>query len=140
VSGFLDSPKSRSLLDAARVARLATHHTSGGIDVVPITFALVDDTIVTVVDHKPKRTPKLQRLENIRTNPSVTVLVDHYSDDWSTLWWVRARGQASVVDPLTPELVAPLVAKYEQYRTHPPTGAGIVISVTELTGWSAGDY
>ena len=67
--------------------------TRGLIDLVPITFAVVDDdSIVTAVDHKPKRTTRLQRLENIRKNPSVTVLVDHYDDDWSTLWWVRARG------------------------------------------------
>jgi PPOX class probable F420-dependent enzyme len=137
----LDSRKSRSLLEAARVARLATHHPNGGIDLVPITFALVDDdTMVTAVDHKPKRTTNLQRLDNVRLNPSVTVLVDHFEDDWSKLWWVRARGDAQVVDTLTAGLVEPLVAKYEQYRAHPPAGAGIVIAITELTGWAAGDY
>ncbi len=136
---FLDYQKSRSLLEAARVARLATHNPRGGIDLVPCTFVLVDDdTIVTAVDHKPKRTARLQRLENIRTNPSVTVLVDHYDDDWSTLWWVRARGDAHVVDQLEPPLVEALVAKYGQYDDHRPDGPAIVIRVTELTGWSAG--
>jgi PPOX class probable F420-dependent enzyme len=122
---------------------LATHNARGGIDLVPCTFALVDDdTIVTAVDHKPKTTLRLQRLENIRLNPSVTVLVDHYDDDWSTLWWVRARGAAAVVDHPDSALIGPLVEKYEQYRDHAPTGPAIVIKVTELTGWSAGvgDY
>jgi PPOX class probable F420-dependent enzyme len=144
VNEFLDYQKSRSLLDrlaTARVARLATHNPRGGIDLVPCTFALVnDDTIVTAIDHKPKRTARLQRLENIRTNPSVTVLVDHYDDDWSTLWWVRARGDARVVDHLEPALVEALVVKYGQYADHRPDGAAIVIHVTELSGWSAGDY
>ena len=104
---------------------------------MPCTFALVDDdTIVTAIDHKPKRTTRLQRLENIRRNPSVTVLADHYDEDWSALWWVRARGNAHVVDEPEPALIEVLVAKYEQYRAHPPTGAVIVIRVTELTGWS----
>lgn len=142
MSEFLVFPRSRSLDDrlaAARVARLATHNPRGLIDLVPITFAVVDDdSIVTPVDHKPKRTTQLQRLENIRKNPSVTVLVDHYDDDWSTLWWVRARGNAQVVDELEPRLFEALVAKYEQYRDQPPAGAAIVITITDLTGWSAG--
>jgi PPOX class probable F420-dependent enzyme len=139
----LDYRKSRSLLEAARVARLATHNERGGIDLVPFTFALVDDdTIVTAVDHKPKRTMRLQRLENIRLNPSVTVLVDQYDDDWSALWWVRARGDAHIVDDPAPDLIAPLVAKFEQYRDQQPAGAAVVIRITDLVGWAAaeGDF
>jgi PPOX class probable F420-dependent enzyme len=137
----LDYRKSRSLLESARVARLATHNPRGGIDLVPCTFALVDDAIVTAVDHKPKRTTQLQRLENIRNNADVTLLVDHYDDDWSALWWVRARGQALVADEPARPFIDALVAKYEQYRVQPPAGAAVVIHVTELTGWSAGgDY
>ena len=109
---------------------------------MPCTFALLaDDTIVTAVDHKPKRTTRLQRLENIRANRTVTVLADHYDDDWSALWWVRARGEADVVDDPERALIEALVSKYEQYRVDPPAGPAIVIRVTELTGWSAtGDY
>jgi PPOX class probable F420-dependent enzyme len=120
------------------VARLATHHPNGGIDLVPVTFAFLDDdTIVTAVDHKPKRTPQLQRLENIRTNPSVTVLVDHYDDDWSALWWVRVRGEARVVAEPARDVLEPLVAKYEQYRAHVPAGPAILIRVVDVHGWSA---
>jgi PPOX class probable F420-dependent enzyme len=141
----LDSPKNPSLIDrlaTARVARLATHNQRGGIDLVPCTFALVDDdTIVTAVDHKPKRTSRLQRLENIRANPSVTVLIDHYDDDWSALWWVRVRGEARVVDDPDPALIETLVTKYAQYRDRPPTGPAIEIHITEVSGWSVlGDY
>jgi PPOX class probable F420-dependent enzyme len=134
----LDFPKNPSRADvaAARVARLATHNPSGAIDLVPITFALVGDTIVTAVDHKPKRTTQLQRLENIRKNPNVTVLVDHYSDDWQTLWWFRARGNAAVVDTPEPSLLEPLVAKYAQYGEQYPYGPAIVIQIADVAAWS----
>jgi len=142
--GFPKNP-SRADVAAAPIARLATYNPAGVIDLVPITFAIVDDdTIVTAVDHKPKRTTQLQRLTNIRKNPNVTVLIDHYDDDWSTLWWVRARGVASVVDEPEATLVDALVAKYDQYRAHRPSGPTIVINVTDVAAWSArgavGDY
>jgi PPOX class probable F420-dependent enzyme len=120
------------------VARLATINARGGIDVVPITFAFVDDdTIVYAVDHKPKRTLQLRRLENIRTTPTVTVLIDHYDEDWSSLWWVRLRGDARVVNAPDDDLLQPLVRKYEQYRDRRPEGAAVVIRVSEITSWSA---
>jgi len=43
------------------------------------------------VDAKRKSTQRLRRLANIR-QPKVTMLVDHYDDDWTQLWWVRATG------------------------------------------------
>jgi PPOX class probable F420-dependent enzyme len=139
-SASLDFPKSPSRADvaAARVARLATHNPSGAIDLVPITFALVGDVIVSAVDHKPKRTPHLQRLQNIRRNPDVTVLVDHYADDWAELWWARLRGDAEVLDAGATAHAEPLIEKYPQYRDRPPAGPLIVVHVTDVTAWSAG--
>ena len=136
--GFPKNP-SRADVGAAPIARLATHNPSGAIDLVPITFALVDDdTIVTAVDDKPKRTTQLQRLENIRQNPNVTVLIDHYDDDdWSALWWLRARGDAEVIDAPDPALLDALVAKYNQYRDHRPSGPTIVIRITDVASWAA---
>jgi PPOX class probable F420-dependent enzyme len=96
---------------------------------------------VTVVDHKRKRTANLQRLDNIRAHPSVTLLVDEYDDDWSRLWWVRIRGDAEVIDEPSPQLVEPLIRKYQQYQTVVPTGAAVVIRVTGVRQWTArGDY
>jgi PPOX class probable F420-dependent enzyme len=120
------------------VARLATFNPAGVVDLVPITFAAVDDhTIVTAVDHKPKRTIRLQRLDNVRAHAQVTVLVDHYSDDWSTLWWVRIRGTAIVVDEPAADVVAPLVAKYHHYQDIRPAGPAIVITIDQVRSWSA---
>src|SRR5438552_12363668 len=87
----------RRRVEAARVARLATVRPDGRPHVVPITFAIAGDTIVTAVDDKRKRTTGLQRLRNVAAHPEVSVLVDHYDDEWSRLWWVRADGSARVV-------------------------------------------
>ena len=74
------------------VAHLSTVRPDGGPHVVPIVFALIDDTVYSAVDAKPKRSPRLQRLTNVRADPRCAVLVDHYSDDWRQLWWERADG------------------------------------------------
>ena len=105
---------------------------------MPITFVLLDDAIVTAVDHKPKRTTNLQRLENIRRNPDVTVLVDEYADDWSALWWVRLRGVATVHEVVPADALAALSDKYEQYRQRPPAGPAIVVRVHDALAWNAG--
>lgn len=130
----------RKLLEA-RVARLATVDPVGRPHLVPIVFALVEDLIVTAVDHKPKRTEKLQRLENVRTNPLATVLVDHYEEDWSRLWWVRVRGDARVHEgpPERDRALEALAAKYPDYRERPPRGPAIVIEAHDWLGWSASD-
>ena len=91
--------EARRRFAAARVARLATADLEGRPHLVPIVFALAGETLYSVVDAKPKRTTELRRLRNVRSNPSVSLLVDHYDDaDWSALWWVRADGSARVLD------------------------------------------
>ncbi|HEX6262751.1 MAG TPA: TIGR03668 family PPOX class F420-dependent oxidoreductase [Actinomycetota bacterium] len=129
----------RRRLQGARVARLATADPTGRPHLVPIVFALVEDLIVTVVDEKPKRTKRLQRLENVRANPLVTVLVDHYEEDWSRLWWVRVRGDARVHEegPERERALEALAGKYAQYRDAAPHGPAILIEAQEWLGWSA---
>lgn len=131
--------KERSLVARTRVAHLATTRPDGGPHVVPITFALVGEAVVTVVDHKPKRTIRLQRLVNVATNPRASVLVDYYDDDWNALWWVRIDGRADVIDEpaLRTTLLAPLVAKYDAYRTTEPAGPLIRIALEAWSSWSA---
>ena len=132
----------RRRFEAARVARLATVSGDGRPHVVPITFALDGEKLVTAVDHKPKRTAALKRLANIAENPRVAVLVDEYSDDWERLWWARADGAASVVEPEPAErerLARLLASRYEQYGSQPPAGPAIVIAVERWSGWAAAD-
>jgi PPOX class probable F420-dependent enzyme len=131
--------EARLRLAAARVARLATISPDGRPHAVPVTFAVDGDFIYTAVDAKPKRTPRLQRLSNIRANPRVVVLADHYDDDWSALWWARADGLATVLDDEA-GMTAPirlLTERYPQYAVNPPAGPVIAIRVLRWTGWSA---
>jgi PPOX class probable F420-dependent enzyme len=123
------------------VARLATVSAGGQPHLVPVTFGVVGDVVFSAVDHKPKRTLALKRLANVAGNPRVTLLVDEYSDDWSVLWWARADGLASVVEPGEPDhahAVEALVARYEQYRDRPPEGPALVVDVERWSGWAAG--
>ena len=103
-----------------------------------MTFAVDDAFSYTAVDAKPKRTTRLQRLENLAAQPRCTLLVDHYEDDWSQLWWVRVDGVARRVDDdgAREEAVRALAAKYAQYRDDPPRGPVIEIGVRSWRGWS----
>ena len=103
--------------------------------VVPICFVIDGATLYTAVDEKPKRTRRLKRLENIEANPAVEVLVDHYDDDWSQLWWVRLRGRARIVED--PGAVDLLAAKYPQYRERRPEGPVIAIEIEERSEWTS---
>ena len=132
----------RTALASARVGRLATVRPDGRPHLVPVTFALLDDShLVTAVDHKPKRTRDLQRLRNVAAEPRVSLLVDHYAEDWSLLWWVRVDGNAEVVteEPRRGELTGPLVAKYQQYAGTPPEGPVLLVTVSAVASWSGRD-
>lgn len=123
---------------AERVARLATVGPGARPHLVPVTFVLAADTVVSAVDAKPKSTRRLRRLADIEANPAVCLLADHYSDDWESLWWVRADGHAAA-QATAPARVAELLAdKYRQYREHPPEGPFVVVRVETWRGWSAG--
>lgn len=131
--------EARRRITVARVGRLASVDRNGRPHVVPICFALSGDRVVSVVDHKPKQTVQLRRLENVRRNPDVQLVVDHYDDDWSALWWVRMSGRGRVLDSgTTREKAIDLLAdKYRQYREHRPDGPVLVIDVTQISGWQA---
>ena len=88
----------RRFLAAQRVARLATADAAGRPHVVPICYALIENTIYFTIDEKPKKTPELKRLANLRENPQAAVVVDHYDEDWSQLGWVMVRGRADVLE------------------------------------------
>ncbi len=129
----------RAWLATAAVARLGTADAHGRPHVVVVTFAVDGDVIYTAVDQKPKSGTNLKRLRNIAENPRVTVLADHYSDDWDTLWWVRADGQAEILAD-RPRMAAPLTLlanRYWQYRQAPPTGPVIAVTVARWSGWAA---
>ena len=130
----------RRRIGQARVGRLATVSAKGEPHVVPVCFALEDDEIVTAVDRKPKTTYDLRRVENIRANSAVSLLVDQYDEDWDQLWWVRVDGHARILQPGPgyEEAIAPLYDKYRgQYGLQLPPGPAIIMSVERWRGWSA---
>ncbi|GAA1258611.1 TIGR03668 family PPOX class F420-dependent oxidoreductase [Sphaerisporangium rubeum] len=124
---------------AAQVARLATVTPDGAPHLVPVTFAMQGDLVLTAVDHKPKTTTALRRLRNIEHDPRVSLLVDHFEDDWTHLWWIRADGHASILYGDDRPL-APLVAKYPQYAARPPEGPVIAVQVTRYVSWAYADH
>lgn len=124
---------------SAYVARLATVGADGRPHIVPICFALDEQTLYFAVDSKPKQTTNLKRLRNIAANSAISVLVDHYEADWDKLWWVRLDGVARVVtdDDEVKKAVRLLAARYSQYRATTPAGPVVAVAVAGMTGWSA---
>jgi PPOX class probable F420-dependent enzyme len=138
----------------ARVARMATVSAAGAPHLVPVTFAVIEaatepgvvpaagvldgaaQLVVFAVDHKPKSTTALRRLDNIAVNPRVAFLVDRYEDDWDRLWWVRADTTAAVIDGADRlRAIAALRAKYPQYERVAPQGVVVGAAVLGWSGW-----
>jgi PPOX class probable F420-dependent enzyme len=127
------------------VARLATITQDGIPHLVPVVFAVDDDprgdrdVVYTAVDAKPKTTQRLRRLANIESNPQVSLLVDHYADDWTRLWWVRADGFAAIHSDGEPMRAGYrlLRAKYPQYQSVPLNGPVIAVTVHRWNSWHA---
>jgi PPOX class probable F420-dependent enzyme len=76
---------------------------------------------------------------NARARPEVTILIDHYDEDWKRLWWIRLRGRARVLDEgeERERALELLAQKYPQYRDEPPDGPALAVDVTETLEWSA---
>jgi PPOX class probable F420-dependent enzyme len=119
------------------VARLATVGPDGGPHLVPVVFAVRGDVVYTAIDAKPKSTQRLRRLANIAGNPLVSLLVDHYADDWTQLWWVRVDGLAAIHhDGDEADAGRDLLrAKYPQYQSVPLNGPVIAIAVRGWSSW-----
>jgi PPOX class probable F420-dependent enzyme len=136
------TPAQAALLDAHRVARLATVDAEGRPHALPICFARLDDTLYTPIDEKPKRgdPTTLRRVRNILTNPAVCLVVDHYEEDWSRLAWLQVRGTAALVDD-SAERSRAFVAlrdRYPQYRAMDLESRPLVrITPSRIVAWSA---
>jgi PPOX class probable F420-dependent enzyme len=126
---FADSP----------VAVLATVGSDGAPHVVPVVFAVHADVVYTAIDAKRKTTRRLRRLANIEGNPQVSLLVEHYDDDWAQLWWVRADGIAEIHhrgDEMA-ECYALLRRKYPQYQRIALDGPVVTVDVRKWSSWQA---
>ena len=134
----MDPSLARSRAGSARIARLGTVRADGSPHLVPCCFVLDGDTAYTAVDGKPKSTTMLRRIRNIEQQPAVSLLVDHYDEDWSTLWWIRMDGHARVVE--SPEEADrardSLRTKYLQYSAGISLdGAVIAVEISRWAWW-----
>lgn len=124
----------RRFVAAQRTAVMATGGTDGRPRLVPICFVVAasDDrlgrpVLHSPIDEKPKSDAdphKLQRVQDLLVLPEVTLLVDHWDEDWTRLGWVRLYGRGELLEPEPREAaehaaaVRALRAKYPQYATH----------------------
>jgi PPOX class probable F420-dependent enzyme len=142
----LEPEEIERLLDTWPVARLATLAEDGRPELVPIVFARSAGALWSPIDGKPKRGGELARVRNVRRDRRVTLLLDHYDEDWSKLWWLSVPGDAEVVSGLSREgdaAAEALRAKYARYSSGvtplfapgPPTL--IKIRAGRAFGWRA---
>lgn len=126
----------RAKLQEARVARLATLDAEGRPHIVPVCFVFHDKVFYTAIDLKPKRVApeRLARMKHIQATPQVALLIDHYRDDWTQLWYVLARGKAKLVpNSATKErarAIRRLRAKYPQYAAGMLAADALLIRIT----------
>jgi PPOX class probable F420-dependent enzyme len=129
----------RRFLAAQRVARLATADVAGRPHVVPICYAVVEDTVYFTIDEKPKKRPaELKRLANLRCNPFAALVVDRYDEDWSRLGWVMVQGRAEVLASGSEHDLAQtrLRARYPQLATMRIEGLPVVaVRVDHVASW-----
>ena len=130
-----------SFLRAARTAHLATADEDGQPHVIPICFAFDGRSIYSVLDRKPKNVPaaQLRRVRNILANPKVSLVVDHYEEEWSHLRYVLVFGHAELLtegDELARAMDL-LREKYTQYRDMDLVGSPAIKIVPErFVPWS----
>ena len=102
-----DSNYVRSLVNGARVARLATiDFEEAKPHIVPVVFVFDGNAYYIPIDKKPKRITdpeRLRRVRNIQQNPNVALLIDEYNEDWSRLFFVLIQGKGSLIGEFTDE-------------------------------------
>ena len=77
-------------------------------------------------------------LADVRRDPRAAVLVDHYAEDWTQLWWVRIDGTAVVHEAgeLADRARTALASKYPPYAAAAPTGGAVlVLTPNRWAGW-----
>ena len=137
------APEVSDFLKAGRVARLGTADAAGQPLVVPICYAFDGRHCYSAIDAKPKRQPpgRLKRVRNIRENSRVSLLVDHYDEDWSRLRYIVLQGRADLLSEGVEFTYAVdlLLEKYAQYRAMSlDRNSGLVIKITpeRVIQWS----
>ena len=148
------TPEESLLLETERRAVLVTLAPDGRPRPVPVCFVASAEPPLRLflpIDDKPKRAEptRLARLIDIAREPRVAVLVDRWSEDWSSLSWLRLIGSADVLDPTATDgdtvaerafAIAALRERYPQYIEHRLEPKPIIrVRVDRATGWRGGE-
>ncbi len=128
------------LIRAARIAHLATADAAGRPYVVPICFVFDGKHFYSPIDEKPKQVApqKLKRLKNIRENPTVSLVIDRYDEDWNKLAYLIVFGTARTLSSGTKHhnAVRRLRRKYPQYRLMAIDRLPVIcITVNRIRSW-----
>ena len=112
-----------TVLDTMPVARLALKDLDDSPEALPVVFARAAGALWMPIDGKPKRSgASLGRLARLERSPQVMLVLDHYSESWADLWWIRLRCVAQIVRGKHPDwddAVNALADKYPQYGDVP---------------------
>jgi PPOX class probable F420-dependent enzyme len=131
----------QAMLESEHVARLAYLDGDDLPRVLPIVFAVADDTVWGVIDTKPKRTPEPARVRWLRRRPEIAFCVDVYDDEWERLAWVQLLGRVELLDLADgPAALEALRARYPQYRERTPPGPLLRLDLERALWWRIADY
>jgi len=137
-------PQIRRFIESHRVAHLATANAQGRPSVIPICYAFPDAVFYSVIDEKPKTVSsnQLRRIQNIRSNPNVALVIDDYSEDWEALAYLHVRCLAEILEPGTTQehsvAITALRARYPQYSSmHIDARPVIKLVPQQVRFWSA---
>ena len=136
------SPAQDRFLRSARTAHLATADAKGRPQVVPVCFVFDGQAIYSVLDAKPKTTPlrQLRRVKNILANPQVSLVVDHYEENWDKLQYILVSGDAELLesDEKWAVAIAMLREKYPQYQAMDLDQSPVIkITPVRYSPWSS---
>jgi len=89
----------KTIIDKARVARLATVDSECKPHLIPVVFVFDNYSYFIPIDEKTKRSrpEKLKRAKNIQQNSNVTLLIDDYNENWRKLYFIMIQGKASII-------------------------------------------
>lgn len=89
----------KTIIDKARVARLATVDSECKPHLIPVVFVFDNYSYFIPIDEKTKqsRPEKLKRAKNIQQNSNVTLLIDDYNENWRKLYFIMIQGKASII-------------------------------------------
>jgi PPOX class probable F420-dependent enzyme len=128
-------PWAAALLEEIPVAHLGLLDEDGEPRVQPVTFARLEDIIVSAIDDKPKRGIPA-RVERLRRHPRAALTIDRYDADWTRLAWVQILGDVTITD-IGPEALAALQHRYPAYRDRPPRGPLLELRPVRVLTWRA---